>query len=91
MSWAGEEANRAVAASLEQWVSSLPIEDAGGDIGILGDWMAIVTMVAVDEDGDPRAEYYLAMKDGTLLPHVAEGLLAVARQKIHGAALGNLE
>jgi hypothetical protein len=81
MSWAGQEANAQVARSLEEWVSSLPFE-GGGDVGVLGDWLAIVCMVSVDSEGDPRAEYYLCMKDGSLLPHVAEGLLAVAEQKV---------
>lgn len=82
MSWAGEEANNAIGRSLSEWVNALPAEVEGQDVGILGDWMAVVSMVTVDDEECPRAEYYLAMKDGTLLPHVAEGLLAVAAKRL---------
>jgi hypothetical protein len=85
VSWAGQEANEAVARSLEEWVAALPAEVAGENQGMIGDWLAIVCMVAVDGEGDPRAEYYLVMKDGTLLPHVAEGLLQIAARKVDEA------
>ena len=69
------EANRAIGESIERWVDSLPFEGEAGGTGILGDWIAVVCMVDVNAEGAPAAKYYLAMKDGTMLPHIAEGLL----------------
>jgi hypothetical protein len=72
-----QEANRGVAVALEEWVSKLPDRtEAGGGVGMLGDWMAVVCMVDVREDGVPVCQYYLAMRDGNMLPHVAAGLLS---------------
>lgn len=68
------EHNAGVSKALEEWVAGLPFE-GDGDIGILGEWIAVVTMVTVDSEGDPKVEYYLAMRNGTLLPHIATGLL----------------
>lgn len=67
------EANEAVSAALEAWVDSLPMDEPGGK-GILGEWIAVVCMVDIN-DGVPGAQYYLAMRGGNMLPHTAEGLL----------------
>jgi hypothetical protein len=74
----------AVGAALENWVTNLPNADElePGDIGILGDWLAVVSMVRVNADGIPVTEYYLCMKDGTMLPHMALGMLQVGNHLI---------
>jgi hypothetical protein len=64
-----------IGAAFEDWVHSLP-SDGSGESGILGDWVAVVAMVNVDAEGHPRVEYYLCMRDGSMLPHVGKGLLA---------------
>lgn len=76
-----------VGRALEEWVNGLPRGD-DGDIGMLGDWIAVVCMVAVDDEGQPRAEYYLAMKDGALLPHIAQGLLAEGMDQLERRTVG---
>lgn len=79
------EANRAIAASIEEWVGSLRDETDGDGPGILGDWMTIACMVSVNEDGIPMAKYYLGMKDGAMLPHVAKGMLYQALEELGGS------
>jgi hypothetical protein len=70
------EAHDRIGEALESYVHSLPPGDAvDGDFGMLGDWCAVVAMVAVDDQGIPRVEYYLVMRDGNMLPHVVKGLL----------------
>lgn len=69
-------ASEDIQAALETHLSSLPMEAGEADPGIIGDWIAVVSMVAVDDEGQPRAEYYLLMRGGNMLPHVAKGLLA---------------
>jgi hypothetical protein len=66
--------NEAISGAIEAWVASLPFE-GDGDIGVLGDWVSVVCMVRVNDEGEPVAHYYLGFKNGTSLPHVAEGLL----------------
>lgn len=75
MSWAEKESSEAVARSLEEWVAALPEEETGTDVGVLGDWLVIVSMVRVEADGQAVTQYYLTMKGGGMLPHVARGLL----------------
>ena len=71
-----EIANQGIQAALENWIAALPFEGEGNSPGVMGDWIAIVCMVDVDPmDGKPKAQYYLTMRDGALLPHVAKGLL----------------
>jgi hypothetical protein len=67
--------NQLVGIALEQWVDSLEDHTEGQGIGMLGDWLAVVSMVDVRDDGVPVVNYYLAMRDGNMLPHVAEGML----------------
>lgn len=67
-------ANEEIQQALEEHVLSLPREDPG-DPGMIGDWVAVVSMVVVDEEGDPRTEYYLVMRGGAMLPHIVKGLL----------------
>ena len=81
-----EEANDAIGQALEKWVESLPSAD-GHPIGILGDWACVMGMVDVDSDGDARVQYYLAMKSGTMLPHVLVGLL---HEGLNQARLGRV-
>lgn len=69
------EDNQRVSQALEGWVQGLPNQTPGQGSGILGDWIAVVSMVAVSPEGHPVTEYYLCMKDGTMLPHIAKGLL----------------
>jgi hypothetical protein len=79
------EYHDAVGDALESWVHGLPPDEGvsgEGDIGMIGDWIAIVSMVRVNEDGIPVTEYYMCMKDGTLLPHMALGLLSVGNHLI---------
>jgi hypothetical protein len=67
--------NEAIGQAFENWVGSLSDETEGRGFGMLGDWLAVVSMVVVDEEGDPRVKYYVALRDGSMLPHVAKGLL----------------
>jgi hypothetical protein len=79
------EYHDAVGDALEAWVHGLPLDETAsgsGDIGILGDWIAVVSMVRVNADGVPVTEYYLCMKDGTMLPHMALGMLQVGNHLI---------
>lgn len=48
--------------------------------GIAGDWVLIGAAMTVDDEGDPDCQYFIAMKDGTLLQHVALGLLLKAKE-----------
>jgi hypothetical protein len=71
-------AREKVGEALEAWVNALPMVDretVEKGIGILGDWVAVVCMVDVDEAGVPAANYYVVMRGGSMLPHVAHGLL----------------
>jgi hypothetical protein len=69
-------ASDAIGAALEKWVEVLPFAaDSSGGIGVLGDWVAVVCMMDVNEEGQPVAQYYLAMKNGSSLPHTVDGLL----------------
>jgi hypothetical protein len=76
----------AVGDALEAWVNGLPDDDGAvsgsGDIGVLGDWMAVVSMVRVSSEGVPVTEYYLCMKDGSMLPHMCLGLIEVGKHLI---------
>lgn len=67
--------NEAISEALEGWVNHLEDQTEGQGCGVLGDWLAVVSMVTVDAEGQPRTRYYLAVKGGTMLPHVALGLL----------------
>lgn len=69
------DANDAISAALEGWVASLEDGTEGQGPGVLGDWLAVVCMVDINSEGQPAAQYYLAMKGGAMLPHIAEGLL----------------
>lgn len=72
-----------VGEAIEKWVNDLPWDGEGPrNEGMLGDWLAIACFVSVDSEGRPNAQYYVAMKDGTLLPHVAHGLLAQAAEEL---------
>lgn len=73
--------NEAVGNALEGWVNSLPFE-GDWNPGILGDWVAVVCMVDVDSKGHPVCKYYLAMKEGNMLPHVIKGLLSQGLDEI---------
>lgn len=72
------EHNDRIGQAIEEWVQSLP----GEDPGILGDWIVVASMVAVDEQGTPRCEYYLGFRGGTMLPHVAKGLLSEGMDQV---------
>jgi hypothetical protein len=79
------EFHDAVGAALENWVVNLPGDETietGAEVGMLGDWLAVVSMVRVSSEGSPVTEYYLCMKDGTMLPHMALGLLSVGNHLI---------
>ncbi len=82
-----EDASQAIGASLEAWVNSLPSDD-GESVGILGDWVAVVCMVDVTPEGVPVANYYIALKDGQMLPHVAHGLLVRGADELDGLEEG---
>jgi hypothetical protein len=74
-----------IGSKLEGWVNSLPSDETvenAGDIGIIGDWIAVVSMVRVNAEGIPVTEYYLCMKDGTLLPHIALGLIRIGNHLV---------
>lgn len=76
-----QEQSAKVHAAIEAYIAALPDSD-GVDVGMLGDWLAVVSMVAVDDEGRPRTQYYLIMRDGSLLPHVALGLLQVGVDEV---------
>lgn len=44
--------------------------------GMLGDWILISAVVRVDEDGEPDCRYSVAMRDGSMLQHIAVGLIS---------------
>lgn len=67
--------NEAIGEALESWVNGLPSED-GESVGVLGDWVAVVAMVDIGSEGQPVCNYYVAVKGGSMLPHVANGLLS---------------
>jgi hypothetical protein len=73
------ELHDAIGSDLEKWVNALPADELseGEDVGILGDWIAVVSMVSVRSDGVPVTQYYLCMKGGNMLPHAAIGLLHI--------------
>lgn len=70
-----------IGRAIEEWVGEL---DGEVDRGVLGDWLTIACYVSVDSKGNPTAQYYIAMRDGNLLPHVAEGLLVRAEAELDG-------
>jgi hypothetical protein len=75
--------SNAIGKAIEKWVTELPWEgEEPRNEGMLGDWLAIACFVSVDGEGRPNAQYYIAMKDGTLLPHVAHGLLTQAEEEL---------
>lgn len=74
-----------VGQAIEEWVTGLPWEGEGPpNVGVLGDWLAVACFVSVDSQGRPNAQYYLAMRDGSLLPHVAKGLIVEASEQLPG-------
>lgn len=83
------EANDAISEAFEAWVGSLTDQTEGLGPGVLGDWLAVVSMVSVDSAGDPRVMYYLVMRNGTMLPHVAKGLLYQGLEELQQP--GNIE
>lgn len=67
-----KERSRKLAEAFETY-----LEGQGFD-GLLGDWLVIGTVVRVDNEGDPDATYFVGFTDGTMLQHVALGLLRKA-------------
>lgn len=67
-------AQEALAAAIERCIAVNQMPD--GDM--VGDWMVIGTSVGIDEEQDPRAAYYLLFSRGSMLEHVALGLLSKA-------------
>lgn len=67
-----ERRNRAAALgeAIEKWSEGMGFE------GMLGDWIIVGAMVRVDESGDPNADYFIGFSGGTMLQHVALGLMA---------------
>lgn len=61
--------SRQLHEALEQYL------DGQGFSGMLGDWVLVGSVVRVDPDGDPDCEYFVAMAGGSMLQHVAIGLL----------------
>jgi hypothetical protein len=68
-------ATEKIGQAIEEHIASLPDQTDGQGAGMLGDWIAVVSMVSVDDAGQPRTQYYLVMREGNMLPHVAKGLL----------------
>lgn len=68
------ERRRAKADVLAQAIQAY-MAGEGLSEGMLGDWVVIGTNVYVDEYGDPDAEYFVAMTNGTMLQHTALGLI----------------
>lgn len=78
-----EEANQAIGDAVEAWVNTLEDETDGQGPGVLGDWVVVACMVDV-KDGVPVGNYYVAMKTGNMLPHVAQGLLSRGIDELEG-------
>ena len=74
--------------AIEGYIADLPSED-GEDIGMLGDWLTVASMVTVDAEGQPRTQYYLIMRGGGMLPHVALGLLQVGVDEVSGLTIND--
>jgi hypothetical protein len=76
------EAERRQAASaklqvaIEEYLSAYPEIDPGAQ---LGDWLLVTAAVRVNDDLEADADYYLAFRGGSMLAHVAVGLLDIAR------------
>jgi len=60
----------ALGEAIEKWSAGMGFE------GILGDWIVVGAMVRVDDDGDPNADYFIGFSGGTMLQHVALGLMS---------------
>lgn len=52
--------------------------------GMIGDWIVIACQVYVDGDGDPNAQYLMAFSGGSMLAHVAQGLVSKADDMLAG-------
>jgi hypothetical protein len=63
-------------AALEEYLEGQGFE------GMLGDWLVVGAVVRIDEDGDPDATYFTAMTGGSMLQHIALGLLAKAEDAL---------
>lgn len=87
MTWSEQEANSAVGQALNEWVAALPDEEPDTDIGVLGDWLAVISMVRVNEHGQPVTQYYVTMRGGTMLPQVALGLLHQGIQETNASVV----
>jgi hypothetical protein len=68
-------ANERVQTAIKEYLQllGLPADE------VMGDWMAIVSSVGWDEEGDPKNAYYLIFANGALQEHVGLGLLAKAQ------------
>lgn len=75
-----EQAAR-LAATIEQYMTE------EGLTGMLGDWALIGSSVSVDDEGDPDAQYFIAMSNGTMLQHHLRGLFGKAVEMMNEGSL----
>jgi hypothetical protein len=51
------------------------LDDCGFE-GMLGDWILVSAVVRVDPEGEPDCQYSVALSNGSMLQHIAIGLLS---------------
>jgi len=66
-------------AAIEEYLNGIEHE-----AGMLGDWLLVGSVVRVDEEGDPDAQYFVALSGGSMLQHHALGLLTKAEDVLQG-------
>lgn len=55
--------------------------------GMLGDWVVVACSVEVDAEGDPVCQYHMAFSGGSMLDHIAIGLVNKGRELLSGGEM----
>jgi hypothetical protein len=61
-------------AAIEEYCATLDMQEGG----MVGDWVVVGAWVYVDEEGDPDAQYFVALAGGSMLQHQVLGLVQKA-------------
>lgn len=82
-----QQASDALHEAIQKYVQDIGGLDLRAD-GTLGDWMLVASSVFVDErDSTPNCDYFVAFKGGSMLQHVAYGLLKKGQQLLESGQL----